>query len=159
MGNFYQDVIKKDPRFHSTKVVNDLALLEPVTREAVQCILADAEKMGIPLMVFETYRSKELQQIYYTRGVTTLKKVGVHHYGLAGDLVKLVNGDPSWKGSFDFMLELAERYNLISGLNWGQPDKRHSFIDPVHVQRITLADQDALFDDSWYPRPDYSPYE
>lgn len=157
--NFYHDVIVNDPRFHSTKVVNDLALLEPVTRAAVQAIIADALEMGIELMIFETYRSKELQQAYFRRGVTKLRNVGVHHYGLAADLVKSVHGNPSWKGSFDFMLELAERHNMISGLNWGDPDSKHSFIDPVHVQRITVADQAALFNGTWYPTADYNPYE
>lgn len=33
---FYADVIQKDPRFTSTKRISDLALLEPITRAAVE---------------------------------------------------------------------------------------------------------------------------
>lgn len=159
MSNFYIDIIQKDPRFHSTKHVFDLALLEPVTRAAVMAIIAEAKAQGHNLMVFETYRSQELQQIYFRRKVTRLQKVGVHHYGLAADIVKVVHGEPSWDGSFDFMRDLAEKHNLIWGGNWGEPDQPYSFRDPVHVQRVTVADQAALFRGEWYPDEKYSPYE
>jgi hypothetical protein len=156
--DFYREVICNDPRFTSTKVVSDLSLLEPVTRAAVQAIIADAAEMGHEMMVFETYRSKELQQIYYKRGVTKLRNVGVHHYGLAADIVRVVNGEPSWTGDFTFLRDLCNKYNLISGIDWGQPDEYHSFVDACHVQRITVDDQVALFAGTWYPSEDYNPY-
>jgi hypothetical protein len=159
MGNFYQDVIQNDPRFRSTKPVSDLALLEPVTRAAVQAIIADAAEMGHEMAVFETYRSQELQGIYFQRGVTKLRNVGVHHYGLAADIVKVVNGEPSWDGDFTFLRDLCNKYNLISGIDWGHPDERHSFVDACHVQRITVDDQPALFAGTWYPDSTYNPYE
>ena len=59
--SFYTDIIQKDPRFHSINRVQDLALLEPITRAAVLSIILDAKADGINLMVFETYRSQELQ--------------------------------------------------------------------------------------------------
>lgn len=43
MPNFRTDFIVNDARFNSTKAINDIALLEPVTRELVQKIIADAE--------------------------------------------------------------------------------------------------------------------
>lgn len=86
--NFYQAVIKTDPRFESEQRVADLSLLEPVTRIAVKNILTDALAKGHKLMVFETYRSQTLQAIYFRWGVTQLRTVGVHHYGLACDIVK-----------------------------------------------------------------------
>jgi hypothetical protein len=54
MGSFYDDVIKKDPRFNSIKRIDDMALLEPITRTAVTAIVNDARSLGIELMVFET---------------------------------------------------------------------------------------------------------
>ena len=89
---------------------------------------------------------------------TTLKQVGVHHYGLACDLVKDVNGEPGWKGSFDFLGELAHGNGLIWGGDWGDPSIKHSFIDADHVQRVTIARQDALFKGTWYPDDGYDPY-
>lgn len=157
--SFYTDVIAKDARFHSTAAVHDLALLEPVTRAAVMAIIADAKAEGIDLMAFETYRSTERQLMLYNQKATKLKNVGVHHYGLACDLVKSINGQPSWKGDFSFMTALAKKHGLISGNDWGQPKVKHSFIDPDHVQRCSLAKQQALFAGTWYPSADYSPYE
>jgi hypothetical protein len=136
-----------------------MALLEPVTRAAVQAIISDADEMGIPMMAFETYRSQELQQIYFRRGVTKLQNVGVHHYGLACDIVKVVDGEPSWDGSFDFLGELAQKHGLIWGGDWGEPDISHSFRDYCHVQRIRVEDQGELFRGEWYPDDDYSPWD
>ena len=156
--NFYTNVIVKDARFKSTAAIHDMLLLEPVTRAAVQAVIADAEKLGIPLMPWETYRSKERQALLFAKKATKLKNVGVHHYGLACDLVKSIDGQPSWKGDFGFLLKLARKHGLISGQDWGEPDKPHTFIDACHVQRITVARQKALFAGTWYPAPDYDPF-
>lgn len=150
-GNFFTDTIAKSPLFRSTHIINDVNMLEPVTRAAVQAILADAAAAGTPLMVFETYRSSERQQLLYDQGATQLRNVGVHHYGLAADLVKNVGGQPSWKGSFDFLGVLAKKHGLIWGGDWGQPGIHHGFIDADHVQHCTVAQQAGLFAGTWYP--------
>ncbi len=156
--SFYTEVIQNDPRFHSVNPISDIDLLEPVTRAAVLNIVNDAKAQGQDVMVLETYRSQELQQIYYRKGVTQLSQVGVHHYGLATDIVKVVNGEPNWDGDFSFLKPLAEKYNLIWGGDWGFPNEPHSFRDYDHVQRILVSDQTALFNGSWYPPDDYSPF-
>src|SRR5207248_7039216 len=80
-----------------------------------------------------------------------------HGLGLACDLVKDVSGEPSWKGDFGFLKELAEDNGLIWGGDWGNDTIVHSFVDSDHVQRINVADQAKLFDVSWYPDADYEP--
>ena len=159
MGNFFSDVIMQDARFNSTSRCADLALLEPVTRAAVLAIIADAKTDGHNLMVFETYRSQDRQGQLYDQGVTQLQTVGVHHYGLACDIVKVVNGEPNWDGDFSFLGEYARAHGLVWGGDWGQPDKPHSFRDYDHVQRCSIADQRSLFNGSWYPEQDYDPYQ
>lgn len=149
--NFYQEVIQVDPRFTSPLECRDLALLEPLTRAAVLAIIADAGQRGIELMVTETFRSTARQLALYAQGVTSLKNVGVHHFGLACDFCKLIEGKASWAGDWSFLRDLAEKYGLISGLDWGQPNVRHSFVDPDHVQRISLKDQEELFAGTFYP--------
>ncbi len=52
--SFYTNTILLDERAHLTKAVNNLSLLEPVTRELVQTIITDAKAHGVDLMVFET---------------------------------------------------------------------------------------------------------
>jgi hypothetical protein len=159
MGNFYTDVIKKDARFKSPNRVDDINLLEPVTRQLVEAIIAAAKAKGIEVMVFETYRSQARQTLLFKKKATKLKTVGVHHFGLACDIVKSVNGDPSWKGDFSFLGKLAHSHKLIWGGDWGQPGVPHSFIDSVHVQRCTIKRQAKLFAGTWYPDDNYNPYQ
>lgn len=158
-SNFYNEVIAVDSRYTSVDRVDDAALLEPRTRQAVQAIIADAKKLGIDLMIFETYRSKERQKLLFDKGVTRLENVGVHHYGLACDLVKNINGQPYWKGDFSFLRALACSHGLISGIDWGEPGIQHSFVDSDHVQRVTKGRQASLFGGTWYPDDTYNPYQ
>jgi hypothetical protein len=159
MSNFYQNTIKPDPRFKSSKLVADTTLLEPKFFSIVQKIVADAQAHGLNLMIYETYRSQARQTILFNEGVSKLKKVGVHHYGLACDLVKSVNGKPSWKGDFSFLGELAYAYGLIWGGDWGNPNIPHSFIDEYHLQRCSIKMEGALFREEWYPDDNYDPYK
>lgn len=150
--SFYTDVIQPDPRFHTLDAVRDTALLEPATKAAVEAIIAGAAALGIALIVTETYRSQERQQALYAKGATQLREVGVHHYGLAADFCKIIDGAASWAGDWAFLGRLAEPYGLIWGGDWGQPTVAHSFRDFDHVQRCTLAEQPDLFAGTWYPR-------
>lgn len=158
MGNFFTDVISQDPRFNSAARVSDPSLLEPLTRQLVQQIVDAAQQMGINVMVFETYRSQARQQELFNNGATKLRTVGVHQYGLACDIVRVVGGEPSWKGDFSFLGELAHSSGLIWGGDWGNPNIKHSFVDSVHVQRCTVARQAALFAGAFYPDDNYNPY-
>ena len=118
MNTFYEDTIKKSKLFASPKRVASLDLLEPIFRARVEGILADAATHGIALMVFETYRSQMQQEQLFAEGATKLKVVGVHHYSLAADIVFLRGGEPSWKGDFNFIGQMARAHQLIWGVNW-----------------------------------------
>ncbi len=156
--SFYQDVICHDPRFGSPLRCAAPELLEPITAAAVQAIMADAAAMGIPLILFETFRSRARQQALFKAGATRLQQVGVHNYGLAADLCKNVGGQPSWKGNdWQFLKLLANKHGLVWGGDWGSPGVKHDFIDSVHVQRCSLADEPKLFAGTWYPPDDYDP--
>jgi hypothetical protein len=157
--SFYDDVIKKDPRFNSVQRVSDAALLEPVTRAAVAAIVDDARMLGIELMVFETYRSAARQQALFNQGASKLRTVGVHNYGLACDIVKVAAGEPSWKGDFSFLGRLARDHGMVWGGDWGDPSVPHSFIDAVHVQRCSVSLQPALFRGTFYPDDKYDPFQ
>jgi len=158
MGNFFTDVIANDPRFRSALRVADPLLLEPVTRQLVQQIVDAACNIGITVMIFETYRSQERQQELFNAGATKLRTVGVHQFGLACDIVRVIGGEPSWKGDFSFLGQFAHSSGLIWGGDWGDPSMKHSFIDSVHVQRCTVARQGDLFAGNFYPDNEYNPY-
>jgi hypothetical protein len=159
MGNFYTDIISKSSHFNDTKRIADIDLLEPKTRELVQAIVQGAKAGGVPVMIFETFRSQARQQLLFDQKATTLKTVGVHHYGLACDIVRDLDGEPSWKGEFSFLGELAHMHGMLWGGDWGVPGYKHSFVDPDHVQRVKLGRQPALFSGAWYPDNDYDPYQ
>jgi D-alanyl-D-alanine carboxypeptidase len=156
--NFFTEKIRKDARYHTQSRVSAPDLLEPATLKLVQAIIADAKAHGVNLMIFETFRSQERQAFLFDQGATKLKSVGVHHYGLACDLVKDIAGEPSWKGDFSLVGNLAHQHGLIWGGDWGNPSVTHSFVDSVHVQRCTIGRQAALFSGQWYPDADYNPY-
>jgi hypothetical protein len=157
-GNFYTDVVMTDPRFNSAKRIADPELLEPATRDLVQAIIADAAANGLRLMIFETYRSQARQLALFNQGATKLKQVGVHHFGLACDIVKDINGQPTWKGDFSMLGALAKHHKLIWGGDWGTPGSVHTFVDTDHVQRVTIGRQASLFSGDWYPDTNYDPY-
>jgi hypothetical protein len=159
MASFFATTIKADSRFNSLQRVSDMSLLEDTTRTAVENIIRDAAAMGITVVAFETYRSQPRQAALFAEGVTQLKTVGVHHYGLACDIVRVVGGEPTWKGDYTFLGHLAHAYGLIWGGDWGRPDLPHSFLDVVHVQRCSVARQSALFSGTWYPDATYNPYD
>lgn len=159
MGTFYTDVLSRDARFDSVARVADASLLEPTTRQLIEGIVSAARQIGIEVMLYETYRSQARQQELFNQGATKLRTVGVHHYGLACDIVKVVGGEPTWKGDFSFLGQLAHSSGLIWGGDWGDPSIKHSFVDSVHVQRCTVARQAGLFAGTWYPGVDYNPYD
>lgn len=159
MGNFYTDVISHDARFDSVRRIDDASLLEPTTRQLVERAITAARQMGIEVMIYETYRSQARQQELFNQGATKLRTVGVHHYGLACDIVRVVGGEPSWKGDFSFLGLLARSSGLIWGGDWGAPGIKHSFVDSVHVQRCTVARQGDLFAGNWYPDDTYNSYQ
>lgn len=159
MATFYTDVISNDARFASLTRVADPSLLEPTTRQLVERLVSAAQQMGIEVMIYETYRSQERQQQLFNNGASKLRAVGVHHYGLACDIVRSVGGEPSWKGDFSFLGQLAQSCGLIWGGDWGAPNIKHSFIDSVHVQRCTVPRQGDLFAGVWYPDDTYNPYD
>ena len=159
MNDFFTDVISADPRFNSLSRIDDPLLLEPVTRTLVEGIISQANAIGIQVMIYETYRSQDRQKQLFAQGATQLRIVGVHHYGLACDIVKVIDGSPSWKGDFSFLGALAHSAGLIWGGDWGNPQVTHTFVDNVHLQRCTVARQPELFAGTWYPDDSYNPYQ
>ena len=154
--NFFEETIQKHKSYRTASRISDLQLLEPNTRAAVESLIADALKDGVDLMVWETFRSKERQKRLFDEGRTKLKNVGVHHYGLACDLVRNKKGQPSWDGDFSVIGRLAPKYGLVWGGNWGKTGPVR-FVDEYHVQRCAVADQSRLFAGGWYPGEEYDP--
>ena len=54
------------------RVISDLALLAPKFRIAVELAIARCTAIGLDAVVYETFRSQELQSEYYARGRTVI---------------------------------------------------------------------------------------
>jgi len=118
------------------RATRDLGLLAPKFRQAVEAALAECHAEGLDAMVFETYRSKELQEHYYARGrtvkppnrIVTKAKSNLkswHGYGLAVDVIsksKLWGADPDW---WPKVAAIFKRHGCDWGGDWRQKDYPH----------------------------------
>lgn len=83
---------------------SDLSLLHPIARRKVQRVQAALESEGIPLKVFEVWRSPERQADLFAQGRTKPGSIvtyarpwtSYHQYGLAVDFVLFQNGQWNW---------------------------------------------------------------
>ncbi len=125
--------------------MGDLGLLHPTFRKKVEAVIRDARKQGQEFAVLETYRSRERQARLFAEGRSQLKLVGVHHFGLAADLVRKIDGAITWNlADYRLLGELADKHGLVWGGRW-------KFRDAVHLQAIAVKDQGKLFRGEWFP--------
>lgn len=141
MANFFTDIIQTDRRYRTRQIVKDMDLLEPGFREKINRFMADALTEGTDLVPVETFRSRERQEQVFRDGKSQLRTVGTHHYGLAVDFAKRVNGKLTWEGPWSLMPRLASKHGLTSLY----PN------DAGHIQGCTVAQQRELFSGKWYP--------
>ena len=137
--------LRRDPRYRSPDRVSSPDLLYPPFRTIVERIVLQAKAKGQEFVIFETYRSTERQTQLFREGRTKLRNVGVHHYGLAADLVRKVDGRLTWEADYTLLGQLAKARGLIWGGDW------KTFPDSVHLQYIPVRDQARLLRGEWFP--------
>lgn len=114
-------------------MIADLSSLHPFFRDKIVQLINNCKKKGIELAVVESYRTKAKQAEYYSMGKKYTRTKGgksKHQYGLAVDLVPLVNGQPKWDDKV-----LWRRIGVVGenlGLRWGGRWK--SIYDPAHFE-------------------------
>lgn len=120
------------------KVSKDLSLLAPKFRAAVQAAIIDCNRAGLEAVVYEAYRSDELQKLYYARGRTVLpptrpvtnaptNQFSWHGYGLAVDVVHQTKfwepaGGEAW---FKKVAVIFKKHGCAWGGEWSNPDTPH----------------------------------
>lgn len=118
------------------RVVRSLDVLAPRFAEAVRRSLADANAAGLDATVYETRRSRELAQLYYSRGRTVKppertvtnapdETYSWHGYGLAVDVISLSRAwgqPPEW---FAAVAEHFRKHGCRWGGEWKQKDLPH----------------------------------
>ncbi len=110
----------------SLVVSRDLQLLAPGFRAAVTGAVAECRDRGLDAMVFEAYRSPELQALYFARGRTIVPPsrpvtnaasnlFSWHGYGLAVDVI---SESKKWDAGEDWFREVAAVFSE-HGCRWG----------------------------------------
>ena len=114
-------------------MIADLSSLHPYFRDQIIKLINTCHKKGIELAIVETFRTKAKQSEYYSMGREyTLTRGGKsrHQYGLAVDVVPVVNGKPQWDNKY-----LWKKIGIVGeslGLRWG--GRWRSIYDPAHFE-------------------------
>lgn len=125
---------------NSTAVSRDPDLLAPAFRRSVEASLADCRKAGLDAVLYEGFRSEELQAAYYARGRTVIPPAkpvtnahsnlySWHGYGLAVDVV---HRTALWEPpeGLGWFRKVAAHFKA-NGCNWGGD---WTSPDPPHMQ-------------------------
>lgn len=127
-----------------------VALLHPKVREMFTGFITDAETaLGITLRVVQGLRTFPEQQAIYEQGrtkpgpIVTKAQAGesYHNYGLAVDIVPLINGgkDLDWNYKFSELEPFALPYGITWGGHFSSPDLDHFENKLGHNWRDLLA--------------------
>ena len=118
------------------RVHNDIAELAPLFREAVERAIAQCGVRGLDAVVYEAYRTPELQAEYFSRGrskrppFTTVTNApdnlySWHGYGLAVDVI---SRSRQWNAPREWFAAVAEVFKANQcnwGGDWKQADLPH----------------------------------
>ncbi|MEP6734864.1 MAG: M15 family metallopeptidase [Chryseolinea sp.] len=114
-------------------MISDLNALHPVFRDKISNLIIACRAKGIELAIVETYRTHAKQHEYKTMGKKyTYSSAGKskHQYGLAIDVVPVVNGSAVWDNTFLWKKVgmVGEKFGLRWGGRWKKP------YDPGHFE-------------------------
>ncbi len=117
----------------SLTMITDLEALHPFFRDRILDLINTCNKKGIELAIVETYRTHAKQHEYKTMGKRyTSSGAGKskHQYGLAIDVVPMVNGVAVWDNAalWRKIGVAGERLGLRWGGRWKKP------YDPGHFE-------------------------
>lgn len=149
--NWYDKKIKSYPAYSATKLVSDLDVLYPPFAVHIVKIFAIARKEGLPVCIYETYRSQERQLELFNKGVTKLKTNGMHHFGVATDIVFLDDkNNPSWGEKYNWkrLGEIGKSMGLIWGGDWPWDKPHFQLIPATAVDQAKISKGEYPFYDS-----------
>lgn len=115
------------------QMITDLQALHPYFRDKIVRLIANCKKIGIEVSVVESFRTRSKQAEYFGMGKKYTRSAGgksKHQYGLACDIVPIVNGLAQWDDK-----KLWKRIGMEGeklGLRWG--GRWRSIYDPAHFE-------------------------
>ncbi len=118
---------------------NRIKKLHPAIRDKARRFLHLAEKQGIKLRITDGVRTFQEQDNLYAQGrtkpgkIVTNAKAGesYHNYGLAIDVVPMVNGKPNYKDDYQKIAKIGKSLGFVWGGDFktikDQPHFQYSF--------------------------------
>lgn len=136
IAKWYKENIKTSDEFNTKSPCNNIDLLFPEFRSLIETMIKEYfEVHQTEPYILETYRSNDLQKVYYNRGASKIRKDGMHHFGIAVDLV---GKDEDGHIDYDVLdyqwLRTWAQKNDIVVLNW----------ELAHFQYISVSNQQTL---------------
>lgn len=130
--NWHQEKLRAYPAFHTTDIISDLALLYPPFAQKIEELVAAARNHGLPVFVYETYRSQERQRELYAKKATMLEQNSMHHFGIAADIAFEGRSAVSQTPEHEWLAlgALGKKLDLYWGGDWTD------FKDYPHFQMI-----------------------
>ncbi|MCX6162937.1 MAG: peptidoglycan-binding protein [Ignavibacteriae bacterium] len=141
--HFFSKICLSDKFFYPGEC-KDPDLLYPPFLNKINSVKTEYNKYDYDhtVFIYESFRSNELQRIYFNRNSSKIRRYGMHFYGIAADLVHLDDKDNdgiqdngefvSWdKLNYPLLQELATSAELIH-LAW---EACHFQLIPVSLQQ------------------------
>jgi len=136
----FTNVIKKSTEYKTDtlSMVRNPALLEPIFGRKIDTLCENVLNKGVKVKRMETFRSNANQLAAYNRGASKVKAYGMHHFGIAQDILCLDSkGKIIDNGS-------AKEYSLLRA----EALKLELFLLPLwdagHMQGIAVDQQNAM---------------
>jgi len=143
--HFFSKICLSD-KFFFPGECKDPDLLFPPFLEKINSVKTEYNKYDYDhtVFIYESFRSNELQRIYFNRGSSKIRRFGMHFYGIAADLVHLEdanNNNIQDKGEFVSWEKL--NYPLLQELG-NANDLTHLAWESCHFQLIPVSLQPNL---------------
>jgi len=146
--NWYNNKIKAHPNYNSKKLTVDIDILYPPFAFLVIKTFALSRSEKLRICIYETYRSQGRQLDLFNQGKTKLSTNGMHHFGVATDIVFLnEKSQPSWDGKYNWkrLGEIGKSLGLTWGGDWGWDNAHFQFI-PVKAQAKIVSTNYPTYD-------------
>jgi peptidoglycan hydrolase-like protein with peptidoglycan-binding domain len=133
--HYLSKIITSDGYLSPSPVREPSLLLSGFKEKIDELILRYNKYSDDEVYILETYRSNSLQMTYFVRGASKIRKNGMHHYGIAADLVRGKDGK---------YLDYGLDYQLLRRIAVNELGLTALSFEDAHYQFIPVSAQESL---------------